>query len=97
MEILRDYFALNTSRFAFITEKGRPVGWISPEVLMALIRPIHRDSSASKTAFSPQCEFLRVPNLSGDVGGDNIPKLKGERHGSFFILAVNMPHIPLAL
>jgi PleD family two-component response regulator/CBS domain-containing protein len=64
METLRDYFALNAGRYAVITEKGRPVGWIAPETLMALIRPIHRDSFAVKAGFSRQSEFLRVPDLS---------------------------------
>jgi DNA-binding response OmpR family regulator/predicted transcriptional regulator len=64
MDMLRDYFALNASRFAFITSESRPVGWITPDTLMALIRPIHRDSFTSKTSFARSSEFLRVPDLS---------------------------------
>ena len=64
MDTLRDFFALNDGRFAIITDDGRPIGWISPETLMALIRPIHRDTFASRTAFTRWSEFLRVPDLS---------------------------------
>jgi GGDEF domain-containing protein/predicted transcriptional regulator len=64
METLRNFFALNASRFAMVTRDDRPVGWITPDTLMALIRPIHRESFKAKTPFTRRTTHLRVPDLT---------------------------------